>query len=162
MSFIVVMIFLVVQRILELVVSRSNEKWLLKNGAVEYGREHYSLIVLLHTCFILSLIVEYAFNGHPLNVPLLVVYLVLVAAKIAVISTLGRYWNTRIYRIPGSKPVSTGIYKFVKHPNYIIVVCEIIIIPLIFGLYYTAVIFTVLNAMMLTVRIRVENKALEV
>lgn len=160
MAFLLVMIFLVAQRIAELVVARRNEKWLLANGAVEYGKEHYPLIVILHTAFILSLIAEYMLNGHAFYWRLLAIYIVLVISKAIVIGTLGHYWNTKIYRIPGSKPVATGIYKYVKHPNYIIVICEISVIPMIFGLYYTAIIFSILNAMMLTVRIRAENKAL--
>jgi methyltransferase len=160
MTFLLVMIFLVAQRIAELVVARRNEKWLLANGAVEYGKEHYPLIVILHTAFIFSLIAEYMLNGHVFYWWLLAVYILLVVAKTIIISTLGHYWNTRIYRIPGSKPVATGIYKYIKHPNYVIVICEIAVIPMIFGLYYTAIIFSILNAMMLTVRIRVENKAL--
>lgn len=162
MVFLIVMIFLVAQRIAELIISARNRKWLLAHGAVEYGREHYPLIVVLHTSFILSLIAEYALNGHVFYMPLLVLYLLLVIAKAIVIGTLGHYWNTRIYRVPGSKPVSSGIYKYIKHPNYVIVVCEIAVIPLIFGLYYTAIIFTILNAMMLTVRIRKENEALAI
>jgi methyltransferase len=71
---------------------------------------------------------------------------------------LGKYWNTKIYRIPGGFPVKRGPYKFIKHPNYMEVVCEIAVIPLVFHLFYTAVIFSVLNAVMLTVRIKVEDK----
>lgn len=160
MVFLLVMIFLVAQRIAELVVARRNEKWLLANGAVEYGKEHYPLIVILHTAFILSLIAEYMLNGHVFYWWLLAIYILLVISKAIVIGTLGHYWNTKIYRIPGSKPVATGIYKYVKHPNYIIVICEITVIPMIFGLYYTAIIFSVLNAMMLYVRIKKENQVL--
>ncbi len=77
------------------------------------------------------------------------------------IRTLGKYWNTRIYRISGSKLVRTGLYKYFKHPNYIIVSLEILSFPLIFNLYYTAIIFTVWNAIILAVRIKAENIALK-
>jgi len=154
--------FLIAQRLAELVVSSGNEKWLLKNGAVEYGKEHYPYMVALHTLFILSLIAEYIYGPGEggVSYPLLILFFVLLMIKVVVISTLGHYWNTKIYKVPGTRPVSTGIYKYVKHPNYIIVICEIAIIPLAFYLYYTAVIFTILNAVMLTVRIRKENEVL--
>ncbi len=77
-----------------------------------------------------------------------------------VISSLGRYWNTKIFRVPGAPLIKKGPYKFFKHPNYIIVVCEIAVIPLIFHLYRTAIVFSILNAVMLSVRIKEENKVL--
>ncbi|HEX3383824.1 MAG TPA: isoprenylcysteine carboxylmethyltransferase family protein, partial [Mucilaginibacter sp.] len=78
--------------------------------------------------------------------------------KLWLMSSLGKYWNTKIYRVPGSVAVKKGPYKFVRHPNYVDVVCEIAMIPLVFHLYYTAIIFSVLNAIMLMVRIKKENK----
>jgi methyltransferase len=161
MIFIVFILFLIFQRLAELYVSSKNEKWLLKNGAVEYGKEHYPFIVALHTLFIISLIVEYVLRDDvTVNFTLIVLFFVLIVIKVIVISTLGHYWNTKIYKVPGTRPVATGIYKYIKHPNYIIVICEIAIIPLAFGLYYTAVVFTLLNAIMLTVRIKKENEVL--
>jgi methyltransferase len=161
MVFIIFICFLILQRLFELFISSRNEKWLLKNGAVEYGREHYPFIVALHTLFIVSLIAEYIWRGNTgVNFYLLALFFILITAKVFVISNLGNYWNTKIYKVPGTKPVATGIYKYVKHPNYIIVICEIAIIPLTYHLYYTAIIFTVLNALMLTVRIKKENEVL--
>ena len=111
--------------------------------------------------FIISLIAEYIWRGdNEVNYYLLIIFFILIGIKTIVISTLGKYWNTRIYKIPGSKPVATGIYKYVKHPNYIIVVCEIAVIPLVFHLYYTALVFSILNAIMLSIRIRKENQVL--
>jgi methyltransferase len=153
--------FLILQRLSELYVSSKNEKWLLQNGAVEYGKEHYPYIVLLHTLFIISVIAEYIWRGDgAVNYFFIVLFFVLIVIKVIVISTLGHYWNTKIYKVPGTRPVSTGIYKYIKHPNYIIVICEIAIIPLAFNLYYTAAVFTLLNAIMLTVRIKKENEVL--
>ncbi len=161
MIFILFMCFLVSQRMFELYISKRNAKWLLQNGAVEYGREHYPYMVSMHTLFIASLIAEYWWRGFSgTNYILLGLFFILIGIKAIVISTLGHYWNTRIYRVPGTRPVATGIYKYVKHPNYIIVVIEIVIIPLAFHLYYTALVFSLLNAVMLTVRIRKENEAL--
>jgi len=161
MIFLFFISFLVLQRLLELVVARRNAKWLLQNGAVEYGRSHYPYIVALHTAFIISLIAEYLLRkGTSFHESLFVVWVVLIALKIWVISSLGKYWNTRIYRIPGIALVNRGPYRFLKHPNYVIVVAEIALIPMIFGLWYTAIAFSALNAAMLAVRIRVENRAL--
>ena len=159
MYFIIFIVFLITQRITELYISKRNEKWLLSQGAIEYGREHYPYIVALHTLFIVSLIVEYYLSGgQPMSYVFLLLFILLLLFKYWVLSSLGLYWNTRIYRVPGSVAVKKGPYKLFKHPNYVDVVCEIAIIPLVFHLYYTAVIFTILNAIMLTVRIRVENK----
>ncbi|MBD1394464.1 isoprenylcysteine carboxyl methyltransferase family protein [Mucilaginibacter glaciei] len=161
MTFILFISFLIIQRISELLVAARNEKWLRANGAVEYGKEHYPYIVLLHTAFIISVIAEYIYSDHTgTNYFFIVLFFVLIVIKVVVISTLGHYWNTKIFKVPGSKPVATGIYKYIKHPNYIIVICEIAIIPLAFNLYYTAVAFTILNAIMLSVRIKKENEVL--
>jgi methyltransferase len=161
MFFLIFMCFLIGQRLSELYVSSKNEKWLLQNGAVEYGKEHYPYMVSMHTLFIISLIAEYVYKGSSeVNYYLIALFFILILIKIIVISTLGNYWNTKIYKVPGTRPVATGIYKYIKHPNYVIVVLEIAIIPLAFHLYYTAIIFTVLNALMLTVRIKKENEVL--
>jgi len=161
MIFILFMSFLIAQRQFELYISSRNAKWLVQNGAIEYGRRHYPFIVVMHTLFVISLIAEYIWRGNNVvNYYLLILFFILIGIKTIVISTLGRYWNTRIYKIPGSEPVATGIYKYVKHPNYIIVICEIAVIPLTFHLYYTALIFSILNAIMLSIRIRKENEIL--
>ncbi|MES2266579.1 MAG: isoprenylcysteine carboxylmethyltransferase family protein [Bacteroidota bacterium] len=161
MIFIVFILFLILQRLAELYVSSKNEKWLLKNGAVEYGKEHYPFMVTMHTLFIISVIAEYLWRDDTIaSYPLMILFFVLIVIKVIVISTLGHYWNTKIYKVPGTRPVATGIYKYIKHPNYIIVVLEIAIIPLAFGLYYTAIVFTLLNAAMLYVRIKKENEVL--
>ncbi|MDB5145860.1 MAG: isoprenylcysteine carboxyl methyltransferase [Mucilaginibacter sp.] len=159
MYFIVFILFLVTQRLTELYISKRNEKWLLAQGAVEYGREHYPFIVALHTLFIVSLMVEYYLTGgQSISYVFLTLFILLLAFKYWVLSSLGAYWNTRIYRVPGAIAVKKGPYKLFKHPNYVDVICEIAIIPIVFHLYYTAIIFSVLNAIMLSVRIKVENK----
>lgn len=157
--FIVFIAFLVTQRLTELYISKRNEKWLLAQGAIEYGRGHYPYIVALHTLFIVSLIAEYYLTGgQSISYVALSLFIVLLAFKYWILNSLGLYWNTRIYRIPGAVAVRKGPYKLFKHPNYVDVVCEIAIIPLVFHLYYTAIIFSILNAIMLSVRINVENK----
>ena len=159
MFFIIFILFLLTQRFTELYISRRNEKWLLSQGAIEYGREHYPYIVALHTLFIVSLITEYYLSGgKPMSHIFLLLFVLLLFFKYWVLSSLGLYWNTKIYRVPGAVAVRKGPYKWFKHPNYMDVVLEIMIIPLVFYLYYTSVIFSVLNAVMLSVRIRVENR----
>jgi methyltransferase len=160
MTFILYISLLIVLRLTELYISARNEKWLLSQGAVEYGRGHYPFVVALHTCFIISLVAEYFLNDarHPLNYIFLSLVILVLLFKWWLMSSLGKYWNTRIYRIPGSVAVKKGPYKFIRHPNYVDVVCEIAIIPLVFHLYYTALIFSALNAIVLTVRIKEENK----
>ncbi|HQY52156.1 MAG TPA: isoprenylcysteine carboxylmethyltransferase family protein [Ignavibacteria bacterium] len=166
MLFPIIISIIIIQRLTELVISKKNEKWLLANGAVEYGGSHYKYIVLLHTFFFISMIFEYYFvkRGSEFNIInyfFLVFFLILQTARVSVLFSLGKYWNTKIYRIPNSPLVNKGLYKYFKHPNYAIVICELFAIPMIFDLYYTAIIFSVLNGVMLYYRISAENKVLE-
>ncbi|WP_259066843.1 isoprenylcysteine carboxyl methyltransferase family protein [Mucilaginibacter sp. X4EP1] len=159
MHFFIFIIFFIAQRLSELFIARRNEKWLLSQGAVQYGQEHYPFMIALHTLFIVSIITEYILRQQPpISWIFLVLFLAVLSFKFWALLSLGKYWNTKIYRIPGVYPIKRGPYKFLKHPNYMEVVCEIAIIPLVFHLYYTAISFTILNAAMLTVRIRVENR----
>ena len=161
MVFILFISFVILLRMGELILSKSNEKWLLQNGAVEYGNNHYPFIVALHILFIISLIIEY-YTKQTVSFSLfmLLFYFSLIAFKVWVILSLGKFWNTRIYHIPGIPLVKKGPYNYFKHPNYQIVVAEIVVIPMIFHLYFTAITFTLLNAIMLFIRIKVENKAM--
>lgn len=161
MVFAAFVLFLLLLRLGELLLARRNERWLLQHGAVEYGREHYRWIVTLHVLFFVSLITEYVCTSTGCySVPLMILYFLLLGFKAWAIFSLGRFWNTRIYRISGYPLVKKGPYRFLKHPNYIAVIGEIALIPLIFHLYVTAVVFTLLNALMLSVRIREENRVL--
>jgi len=163
MAFILFISFIILLRIGELILSRRNEKWLLQNGAIEYGQKHYPYIVTLHVLFIVSLIVEYLITpAAHFSLFFLVLYLLLLAFKASVITSLGKFWNTKIYHISGFPLIKKGVYNYIKHPNYLIVITEIAVIPLVFHLYYTAIVFTVLNAMMLSVRIKEENKVLKI
>src|SRR5665647_2704926 len=155
--------FVVLLRIGELIISKRNEKWLLKKGAVEYGSKHYPFIVALHVLFFLSLIFEYtAQQHHSFSLPLIIFYFLLLTFKIWIIASLGKFWNTRIYHIPNLPLIKRGPYKFFKHPNYAVVIAEIAVIPMIFHLYITAIVFTLLNLIVLFVRIKEENKALQI
>jgi methyltransferase len=163
MAFILFISLIILLRIGELLLSKSNGRWLVQNGAQEYGRKHYPYIVLLHFFFLVSLVVEYSWKqptGYSMF--LMLFYFLLLAFKAWVIGSLGKYWNTRIFHIPNIPLIKSGPYQYFKHPNYLIVILEIAIIPLIFQLYVTAILFSVLNAIMLSVRIREENKALDI
>jgi methyltransferase len=151
------------QRLLELWLSRRNERILRARGAVERGQGHYPLIVAMHALWLLSTLVEGTVRGPDLPalwpVPLALFLLVQPLRYWAILS-LGQCWNTRILVVPGAKPVRRGPYRYFRHPNYVVVVVEILSFPLIFGAWITALVFSVLNAILLSVRIREENRAL--
>ena len=112
---------------------------------------------------IVSLIIEYSTTQTAsFSLFFLVIYFLFLVFKVWVITSLGKFWNTKIYHIPGFPLIKNGVYKYVKHPNYLIVIAEIAIIPLVFHLYYTAIVFTVLNEIMLSVRVNEENKVLKI
>ncbi|RST73621.1 hypothetical protein D4T97_012095 [Siminovitchia acidinfaciens] len=153
----------ILQRLFELVLARRNERWMKERGGKEYGEKHYTFMVLLHIGFFITLIIEInIFNRtiSPYWVMLLFVFLLAQAARVWVILTLGKYWNTKIIVLPGAKSVNKGPFKYIKHPNYLIVTTELILIPLIFQAYLTMVIFFILNRLILAVRIPAEEKAL--
>lgn len=155
------MILLISLRLMELLISKRNEAWLRGLGAIEYGRGHYPSMIALHTSFLISLIVEFWIKPvKEFNVWLLLLFIILTVLKVVVVSSLGKYWTTRIYRVPGTPLITSGIYKYFRHPNYAIVVVEVLVIPFIFDLTYTAIIFSALNAAMLFIRIKEEEKAL--
>lgn len=163
MDFILFISFIILLRIGELMLSRRNQIWLLQQGAIEYGQKHYPYIIALHALFIASLIIEYSIKQTAsFSLFFFVIYLLSLSLKVWAITSLGKFWNTKIYHISGFPLIKNGIYKYVKHPNYLIVIAEIAIIPLVFHLYYTAIAFTVLNAIALSVRIKEENKVLKI
>ena len=146
------------QRAGELVLSHDNTRRLLARGAVEVAPRHYPLVVAVHAGWLISL---WAF-GHdrPLNLIALVFYLVLQGLRFWVMRTLGARWTTGIIVLPAQPLVTAGPYQYLSHPNYAVVVGEIAVLPLVLGLPWLAVIFTVLNSGVLMIRIRAENRAL--
>ena len=147
-----------VQRVGELVISRANTRKLLAGGAVEVAPRHYPLIITVHTAWLLSL---WVFGrDQPVNVSSLVGYLVLQCLRFWIIWTLGSRWTTRIIVLPGLPLVAAGPYRFLSHPNYAVVASEIAVLPLVLGLPVLAVVFTILSATVLAIRIRAENRAL--
>lgn len=151
------------QRVLELVLARRNERRARARGAVEWGSRHYPLIVGLHTLWLVSTLVEGLLRGpvFPVYWPVALALFVLVQPlRYWAILSLGESWNTKILVVPGAKPVRSGPYRYFEHPNYVVVVVEILTFPLIFGAWLTALVFTLLNAAVLRVRIKEENRAL--
>ena len=150
---------IVLQRLAELAISRTNTRRLLAEGGIEHGVRHYPLMVALHVAWFASLIVFVPADA-PLNPFLFVVFLVLQAGRVWVIAALGRHWTTRVITVPGAPLVKRGPYRWLRHPNYLVVAAEIAVVPLIAGAWEMAVAFSVANAALLWHRIRVENAAL--
>ena len=153
----------VLQRLLELLLSRRNERRLRARGAVERGQGHYPLIVAMHALWLVSTFVEGALRGPDLPVlwpAPLALFLLVQPLRYWAILSLGENWNTRILLVPGAKPVRRGPYRYLNHPNYAVVAVEILTFPLIFGAWITALVFSILNAALLYVRIKEESQAL--
>lgn len=153
------------ERVAELVVSRRNATWSAEHGGVESGRGHYPVMVALHTGLLVGALVE-VWLRRPTFVPALGVgMLLLVLASQALrwwcIATLGRQWNTRVIVVPGLPRVTAGPYRFVPHPNYVAVVLEGFALPLVYSAWVTALVFSLCNAVLLSVRVRVESRALD-
>jgi methyltransferase len=153
------------ERILELVVSKRNAAWAFARGGVEFGQRHFPPMVVLHTGLLLACIVEVVVAERPfipaLGWPALAVALASQALRWWCIRTLGPRWNTRVIVVPGLPLVTSGPYRWLRHPNYIVVVAEGIALPLVHTAWVTAIVFTVLNAiLLLAFRIPVEEKAL--
>ena len=154
----VILAAVALQRLLELVLSRVNTQRLMARGAVEVAPSHYPFMVAVHAGWLISL---WVFGrDQEVNLVALVFYLVLQGLRFWVMRTLGARWTTRIIALPGQPLVSAGPYRLMSHPNYAVVVGEIAVLPLVLNLPLVALIFTILNAMVLAVRIRAENRAL--
>ncbi len=149
--------FLTLQRLSELVVASRNTKALLLQGAHELGAGHYPVMVALHVTWLATLWV-FGWNVAA-AVPFVVVFALLQSARLWVMLTLGRRWTTRIIIVPGLAPVVTGPFRFVRHPNYLVVALEIPCVSLALGLVWHAALFSVFNFAMLWWRIRAENRA---
>jgi methyltransferase len=155
----VILALVAVQRLAEVVYANHNTKALLARGAVEIGRKHYPLIVLLHASWLAAILIFLPVNAtiHWLWFGL---FLILQGLRVWVLATLGPYWTTRIITLPGAPLVRKGPFRFIRHPNYTVVAGEIAALPLAFGEWQVAVVFTILNGLMLAWRIRAEDAAL--
>ena len=148
-----------VQRGIELVYASRNTRRLLAAGGVEIGARHYPLFVLLHASWLVAMAVVIPPQTPP-NWWLLGLFGILQALRIWVVRTLGPYWTTRIITLPNAPLIRNGPYRFFRHPNYLVVVGEIAVLPLAFGAVWIAFIFSLLNAALLILRTRVEESAL--
>ncbi|PUA80142.1 isoprenylcysteine carboxyl methyltransferase family protein [Nocardioides currus] len=163
-AFTVLVALVGVERLAELVVSKRNAAWSMERGGVESGQGHYPFMVVLHTGLLVGALAE-AWWRRP-DVPSVLAWsmLALVLASQALrwwcITTLGPRWNTRVIVVPGLAPVREGPYRLMTHPNYVAVVVEGVALPLVHASWITAVVFTLANAALLTVRIRAEDAAL--
>lgn len=152
------------QRLGELALSRRNERILRKRGAVEVGARHYPVMVVFHTLFLVACAVEAVrARRPPTRTAVIGSLLVLALAQVIrwwAMGTLRERWTTRILVLPGAEPVVTGPYRFLRHPNYLAVILELGALPLAYGNWRTALVFGLANAVLLTVRITVEERAL--
>lgn len=147
------------QRLVEVPYAARNTKRLLGSGAMEYGRNHYPLFIVLHASWLLAIVVFLPAHPPIYLVPL-IAYVALEVLRVWVMLSLGPYWTTRIISLPKAPLVRKGPYRFLRHPNYWIVVGEIALLPLVFGEMIVCVVFSLLNGALLFWRIRVENAAL--
>lgn len=155
---IVILALVSAQRLGELALARRNTRRLLARGAVERGAGHYPVIVALHAAWLAGLWLL-AWD-RPARLPWLAVYALIEGLRVWTLASLGDRWTTRIITLPGAPLVRRGPYRFLPHPNYLVVVGEIAVLPLVFGLPLYALVFSALNAAVLWVRIRAENAAL--
>jgi methyltransferase len=157
---VLVLAFVTLQRLGELLLARRNTARLLENGAIEVAPEHYPLIVGLHALWLGGLWVLALAQSLEPDLLLLMVFVVLQGLRVWVLISLGPRWTTRILVVPGERLIASGPYRYLSHPNYWVVIGEILVLPLAFGLVWYAALFSILNLAVLYVRIRAENKAL--
>ena len=147
------------ERLAELWQARRNTRALLGAGGVEVGRGHYPLIVGLHAAWLLAILLAVPREAG-VSVPLLIAFAVLQGLRLWVLMSLGRFWTTRVITLPGAPLVRRGPYRYLRHPNYLVVAAEIAVLPLAFGAWAVAAVFSALNAALLTWRISMEDQAL--
>ena len=153
-----ILLFVTAERLLELVIARTNTKRLLAQGAREHGASHYPLIFAVHSAWLVTL--WFLATGRAVDPFWLALFVLLLIARFWIIATLGPRWTTRIIVLADTPLVREGPYRFLNHPNYWVVIGEIAVLPLVFGLPWVALIFTVLNAVVLGIRVLEENRAL--
>lgn len=154
----------ILQRIVELLVAKHNEKWMKSQGAFEAGASHYPFMVAMHSSFFIVLIIEVVVFNRPLSSVwpfFLSIFLLAQFLRIWCLTSLGKYWNTKIIVLPNAHVIRKGPYKWIRHPNYVIVATELLVLPLLFSAYFTATLFTILNIWMMSVRIPAEEQALK-
>jgi methyltransferase len=156
---IVILALVTLQRLSELIIARRNTLGLLAKSAIEHGASHYPVMVLLHASWLVGL---WWFGWNALVIwPLMIIYFALQGFRIWILATLGARWTTRIMTVPNETLVAKGPYRFMRHPNYVLVLLEVPLLPLALGLNAFALIYGVLNVAMLAWRIKIEESALQ-
>jgi methyltransferase len=152
------------QRLVELVVARRNAKWSIAHGGKEFGRDHYPAMVSMHALLLISCVVEVWVLGRlfigRLGWPMVAVVVLTTVVRWRCVAVLGKHWNSRLIVILGAPLVRDGLYRWVRHPNYTAVAAEVAALPLVHSAWLTAIVFSIANALVLSVRIRAENAAL--
>ncbi|MGM8216405.1 isoprenylcysteine carboxyl methyltransferase family protein [Bacillaceae bacterium W0354] len=164
MIYLIIFVYLISMRLVELVIAKSNERFQKQRGAFEVKDPYYKLIVLTHILFFISLIMESYYNDIwdiSISIPILIIFLLLQLFRIWCIASLGRYWNTKIIILPDGDIVKKGPYKWFSHPNYLVVGLEFIIIPIMFNAFVTTILFLSLHLLLMRKRIPMENEALK-
>lgn len=147
------------QRLAELYIAQRNTKRLIAAGGVETGARHYPLFIVLHVAWLLAMALFIPLDSQP-NLLLLLIFLLLQLGRAWVMTTLGGRWTTRIITLPGAPRIETGLYRIFRHPNYVIVALEIAVLPMVFGAWRIAVVFSLLSGALTLWRIHVEDRAL--
>jgi methyltransferase len=155
---ILILALVTLQRLAELPWAEANRRRLIAAGGFEVAPGHYPLIVMVHALWLAALWL--LAPGRPVDFVLLAAFLLVEIGRIWILATLGRRWTTRIIVVPGETLVARGPYRLVRHPNYVVVALEIALLPLVFGLWQVALVFTLLNAGVLAIRIAREDEAL--
>jgi methyltransferase len=155
-----ILVLVALQRGGELWYAERNTTTLKARGGREYGRGHYPLIVALHAAWLIAIAIGIRFDSAVRMLPL-ILFLLVQALRVWVLASLGPYWTTRIITVPDEPLVRRGPYRFVRHPNYVVVVAEMALLPLVFGQVTNAIVFSALNGVLLARRIRVEDAALD-
>jgi len=154
----IILALVTLQRLGELVLARHNTERLLARGAIEIGARHYPLVVSVHAAWLIAL---WAFGrDQDVNLAALALFVLLQAVRLWILATLGSRWTTRIIVLRGELLITTGPYRYLSHPNYAVVVAEIALLPLALHLPGVAIVFTLLNAAVLVIRVRAETRAL--
>ena len=163
-TYLALLVALAGERVFELWLSNRNARRAFARGAIEVGQRHFVPMAAMHASFLCSCAIE-SLALAP-RVPMLLSIVALLstalaqAIRYAAVGALGERWNTRVIVTPGATPVSSGLYRWIRHPNYVAVAIEIVAVPLIRGCWITAVVFSAANALMLAVRIPLEERAL--
>jgi methyltransferase len=163
-AFLLLVALVALQRLAELALARANVRRMKARGGREVAASHYPFMVALHAAFLAAAPLEVVLLARPflprLALGSVALLLAAEALRVWMLMTLGDRWSTRVVVVPGEPPVTSGPYRFLRHPNYLVVAIEILALPLVHTAYLTAIVFSLLNAILMAVRIPAEDRAL--